>query len=200
MPDTKSAHLLTQQLKSDLRRDKKRARRNLTHSQQQLAANSLCRLVTSSLPYLRARRVAIYWPWAGEISPLPLLNQLSQTLKKEWYLPVVQDSAMQFYRVDARQRLIANRFGIPEPDTKGLAPIKPWLLDLVVVPLVAFDGQRNRLGMGGGFYDRCFSRDHRLIKKPFLLGVAHQCQAADKIPVEPWDITLDAVATDKHWI
>ena len=67
------------------------------------------------------------------------------------------------------------------------------------MPLVAFDAQRNRLGMGGGFYDRYLATDTAVIKRPHLIGVGHQCQQVEALPLEPWDVMLDAVVTDRRW-
>lgn len=93
--------------------------------------------------------------------------------------------------------MIHNRFGIPEPVQSRRHP--PGILDLVVVPLVGFDAKCNRMGMGGGFYDRCFA--HRLARQhsgPRLVGLAFDCQQVDELPVEPWDVPLDAIVTQSH--
>jgi 5-formyltetrahydrofolate cyclo-ligase len=71
------------------------------------------------------------------------------------------------------------------------------MLDYVLFPLVGFDAQGSRLGMGGGFYDRTFAQTTRWPKRPKLIGVAHDCQKVATLPLEPWDITLEAVVTDQ---
>ena len=78
----------------------------------------------------------------------------------------------------------------------------PWIntraLDLVLAPLVAFDDQGHRLGMGGGFYDRHFGGlPERL--RPLLVGVAHEIQRADALPTQPWDMPLDGILTEAGW-
>lgn len=185
-------------LKQQIRREKQRLRRNLSKVQQRTAAHQLARRVASSLPYLRARRVALYWPCQGEINPLPLLSVGRSSLPKQWYLPVVGQQSMVFYPYEPGQSLIPNRYGIPEPPHGG-SGIPVWMLDLVLVPLVAFDANRNRLGMGGGFYDRCFQSSRTAVKAPYLMGVAHDIQIVDDLPTEEWDITLQAVATERRW-
>ena len=74
----------------------------------------------------------------------------------------------------------------------------PWGLDLILLPLVGFDLKGNRLGMGGGYYDRTLSylRHRRFWIKPRLVGVAHECQKVDSLIARPWDIPLDAVVTE----
>lgn len=75
----------------------------------------------------------------------------------------------------------------------------PWGLDLIILPLVAFDLSGNRLGMGGGFYDRTLSFKHQRChwKGPKLIGIAHELQRVDLLPVNDWDIPLDAVITEQ---
>jgi len=72
-----------------------------------------------------------------------------------------------------------------------------WL-HVLIVPLVGFDDNGNRLGMGGGYYDATLSflRRRRIWRKPFLIGLAYECQRAARIPSETWDIRLDAVLTE----
>lgn len=92
-----------------------------------------------------------------------------------------------------------NRFGILEPDIQHNRIMHPRSLDIVIVPLVAFDVQRNRLGMGGGYYDRTFeaSRVRSEWKRPRLIGVAHELQKQKLLATRSWDISLDAVITEE---
>lgn len=103
---------------------------------------------------------------------------------------------MLFVRYRGNGNLTPNRWGIREPLLRAQECIKPQQLDLVVVPLVAFDRQGHRLGMGKGYYDRAFAFRCQTAGKPFLLGLAHECQLTDKIlPVAAWDVDLDAALT-----
>ena len=80
-------------------------------------------------------------------------------------------------------------------DREMLAPDE---LDLVLAPLVVFDGNRNRIGMGGGFYDRSFAfRKNSEHTIPVLIGVAHEIQKVDRIVPEEWDVQLDMIVTDQ---
>ena len=109
---------------------------------------------------------------------------------------------MRFQRLTRTQRWQKNRFGIREPVDQKQHQVPAWRLSLVLMPLVGFDPQGNRLGMGGGFYDRTFA--YRTRRKtwpgPTLLGVAHHCQKVSALPVASWDIPLDAIITDEQWI
>ncbi len=124
---------------------------------------------------------------------------LTPTIKKAWsqgktcYLPVVQDQRLIFVNYTPTSVMQKNAFGILEPVSGGL--ISPAALDLVIVPLVAFDKHGHRIGMGGGYYDRTFAGADSL-RHSFLMGVAHRCQQIHDIRPEPWDVALDLVLTD----
>jgi 5-formyltetrahydrofolate cyclo-ligase len=108
---------------------------------------------------------------------------------------------MVFQRVMPNERLRPNRFGIAEPVFRPARQRPIWILDLVLMPLVGFDEHGGRLGMGGGFYDRSLAYRGRRKKghKPTLLGLAHECQKVDCLPLEAWDVSLQATVTDRGW-
>lgn len=91
-----------------------------------------------------------------------------------------------------------NIYGIPEPALRNNRLRPPWALDLLLVPLVGFDPECNRLGMGGGFYDRSLAYLARRLhwRRPTLIGIAHEIQKVDRLDTQPWDIPLDMVATE----
>jgi 5-formyltetrahydrofolate cyclo-ligase len=101
-------------------------------------------------------------------------------------------------------RLADNRFGIPEPVASRRQACPLLALDIVLMPLVAFDGRGNRLGMGGGYYDRTFaSRAHRThLRRPLLVGAAFAFQRREHLEARPWDVALDAAITDRgfEWL
>ena len=180
-----------------LRRRHRAARRGLSASQQRWHAEAVRRFFLASPLAWRSRRIAAYLGIDGEVDLRPLLGSL-QRMGKVQALPVVEgNNRMSFFAHRSGAPLTRNRFGIEEP-----APGAPWLntraLDLVLAPLVAFDEQGNRLGMGGGFYDRHFGRlPERL--RPLLVGVAHEVQRADTLPAAPWDVPLDGILTEAGW-
>jgi 5-formyltetrahydrofolate cyclo-ligase len=185
-----------------LRNHYRQLRRNLKACQQQQAALALSKQLIRSRYFLRAKNIAVYWPDDGEISLLPFIEQ-AWAMKKRIFLPVItQAGQMQFAQLTPHSSLIDGRWGIPQPLSTRV--VKPLILDTLLLPLVAFDTNGNRLGRGGGFYDRflaLLSRDssntHKRHKNSIIIGVAHRCQQAKSIPTESWDIPVDAVITDK---
>jgi len=113
-------------------------------------------------------------------------------------VPLVVGDALRFVQIDGDTPMRRNRFGIDEPAVAAPA-LSPMQLDAVLVPLVAFDDAGNRLGMGGGFYDRCFAtvaqRRANGQATPRLIGVAHPFQQVASLQPEAWDVPLDQVVT-----
>ena len=184
-----------------LRRKIRQRRRLLSDQQQQQHAAEACAQTLKMPVFLRARRIAFYIPADGELDPLPLLAK-AQQLNKECYLPVLRPLKQQrlwFARWQPGEPLGANRYGIAEPVHCYNRLIPAWALDLVLTPLVAFDEQGNRLGMGGGYYDRSFAflRRRQYWYKPVLAGYAYEFQRTSGLHNEQWDIPLELIITEQ---
>ncbi len=187
-------------LRRELRRELRAARRALTPAQQRSAGLALTRRLRPFLPLLKARHVSFYLPNDGEIDARPLVNFLTRCGKR-CYLPRLHPDGSNrifFIRWHASEPLEKNHLGIPEPSLCG-ERLPAWALDVVLMPLVGFDRAGNRLGMGGGFYDRTFAfRQLPGRHKPLLIGLAHSVQEVPSLATENWDIPLDAIATEKE--
>jgi 5-formyltetrahydrofolate cyclo-ligase len=186
-----------------LRRLLRKARRSLNRSEQRQAAQGLYRQLAQDPLFRRARHVSLYLPMDGEIDPRLLLRE-AQRRGKKTYLPVLSAwprTKMVFQRVKPGERFRPNRFRIPEPRIDARKQRKIWALDLILMPLVGFDDQGGRLGMGGGFYDRslAYQARRKAWQKPVLLGLAHECQKVGKLAVASWDVPLQGTVSDKRW-
>ena len=186
-----------------LRRQLRAARRALSHQEQRRAARDLYRQLAQQPLFRRAKHIALYLPNDGEIDPRPLLRA-AQRRGKATYLPVLcrwPATKMVFQRFRPHDRLHRNRFKIAEPRPNRAQQRKVWSLDLLLMPLVGFDPHGGRLGMGGGFYDRClaYQKRHRHWHTPRLLGLAHECQKVEKLSMASWDIALHATVSDCAW-
>jgi len=139
--------------------------------------------------------VAGYWAVGGEL-PLHAL-QLRLHAGQVWCLPCVQDDGtLAFAPWRAGDPLATNRFGIPEPDVARASLLPADEMHLVLMPLVGFDAAGNRLGTGGGYYDRSFAFRLRAPAPPLLVGVGHAFQQVPALVAEPWDVPMDAVLTE----
>ena len=186
-----------------LRRLLRQKRRNLSPAEQRHAALGLYRQLAHHPLFRRARHIALYLPSDGEIDPRPLLRA-AQRRGKHTYLPVLNAwprRKMVFQRVSRDEKLSGNRFRILEPRPQPKRQRKAWALDLMLLPLVGFDARGGRLGMGGGFYDRCLAylRMRKNWHKPPLLGLAHECQRVDELALASWDVPLQATVTNEGW-
>ncbi|WPO00981.1 5-formyltetrahydrofolate cyclo-ligase [Pseudomonas sp. MUP55] len=186
-----------------LRRMLRKARRALTPSEQRQAALGLYRQLAQHPLFRRAKHISLYLPTDGEIDPR-LLLRAAQRQGKATYLPVLSAwprTKMVFQRVRPGDKLLPNRFRILEPRPNAQRQRKVWALDLVLLPLVGFDNEGGRLGMGGGFYDRslAYLARRKSWRKPTLLGLAHECQQVDRLAQASWDVPLAGTVTDKHW-
>ncbi|MDF3934031.1 5-formyltetrahydrofolate cyclo-ligase [Pseudomonas citronellolis] len=186
-----------------LRRLLRQARRALSPHQQRQAARALQRQMAQHPLFRRARHIALYLPADGEIDPRPLLAA-AQKRGKATYLPVLSrwpHTHMTFQRVGVGERWTRNRFGIAEPLPDRGRQRAAWALDLVLLPLVGFDEQGGRLGMGKGFYDRtlAYLGRRKIWRKPTLLGLAHECQKVDRLDLASWDVPLQGIVSDAGW-
>jgi 5-formyltetrahydrofolate cyclo-ligase len=183
-----------------LRRELRAGRRSLSSLEQRQHALALAWHLGRQQAFLRAHRIGVYWSNDGEIDPSPILER-ARARGKRIYLPVLRlhpYPKLWFVELRAGRRLQRNAFGIPEPEVRNRRVRLPWALDLLLIPLVGFDAQGHRLGMGGGFYDRtlAYLRLRRRWRRPHLIGLAHECQRVERLEPMEWDVPLDGVATE----
>jgi 5-formyltetrahydrofolate cyclo-ligase len=183
----------------ELRRSMRARRRALTSGQQRRAAQLLAQRMVRRPWYIHARGIAAYIAADGEIDPAALIQRALDDGKLV-YLPLLRPgNRLAFGEYRAGDRLRRNRFGIPEP--LGARRVALNKLDVVLLPLVAFDRHGNRLGMGGGFYDRTFARQRSGGSgMPNLVGLAHGFQQVADLAIQPWDVPVRGVLTDDGWV
>jgi len=181
----------------ELRQSNRKLRAALNTTQLDQATQALAEKILCLTEYQQAHRVAAYFAVNGEIGLNPVIDHaLAQG--KDVYLPNLDRKALRFSPYSHAQKMRINRFRLPEPDIEDGEMLAPQELDLVLAPLVVFDSFRNRIGMGGGFYDRSFAfRKNPEHTRPVLIGVAHEIQKVDRIIPEEWDVQLDMIVTDQ---
>ncbi|WP_417534807.1 5-formyltetrahydrofolate cyclo-ligase [Marinobacterium stanieri] len=183
-----------------LRREIRQQRRALSRSQQRLAGRQLAQQLSRQIWFRRARHIALYLPNDGEIDTRPIIA-LCRRQRQHLYLPVlhpVRHNRLWFTPYTRTTPMRLNRYRISEPVPTGQPRRPAFALDLVLMPLVAFSPGGGRLGMGGGYYDRTFAFKlaEKRLRGPRLVGLAHELQRRDALPLEPWDVPLNAVVTD----
>ena len=179
-------------IKSKLRQKILKIRRN--------NSNVLININPSSIySYLKKKNYNLkiiggYYPTNYEINDLEILNYFCKRGSKISLPKIKKKSQMEFYKWYKNDPLLINKFGIPEPETtKRVYP------DILFVPLVAFDKKFNRLGYGGGYYDRYIQKISK-IKKVVKVGLAFSFQKLKTIPVNKHDKKLDIIITEKDII
>jgi 5-formyltetrahydrofolate cyclo-ligase len=181
----------------ELRQRNRKLRAALAAGQLEVAAISLAERILALDEYQQAQRVATYFAVNGEIGLKPVIDD-ALAEGKQVYLPNLDQQSLRFSPYFHAQKMRINKFRLPEPDVDECEMLSPDELDLVLAPLVVFDANRNRIGMGGGFYDRSFAfRKNPEHKLPVLIGVAHELQKVDQIVPQEWDVQLDMIITDQ---
>lgn len=176
-------------------------RRSLPAAERRHRARRMALLASRLRPFLRARRIACYIAMDGEIDCAALIA-LIRRHRKQCYLPVLVKwprRSLRFAMFRGRCRLKRNRLGIPEPAVPRIRLLSAERLDLVFTPLVGFDSECRRLGMGGGFYDRTLAASVRRARhqRPAVVGLAYELQRFDRVVADSWDVPLSHVVTER---
>ena len=178
-----------------LRKKHRKQRKLIADDELSEHALQLEALVAVQPEYQMATHIAAYIAILGEISVEPLIRSGAAN-GKTFYLPVLRGESMVFAPWQPDQPLVKKAFGLLEPDCDESEWISPMLLDVVLTPLVVFDHHCNRIGQGGGFYDRTFEFILSA-GKPFLMGVAHESQREPELVPQSWDIPLHKIVTER---
>ncbi|MCS7199217.1 MAG: 5-formyltetrahydrofolate cyclo-ligase [Caldimicrobium sp.] len=177
-----------------LRKFFKELRLKLNPQEWQVGSIKICQMLLESAYYAKAKRIAFYSCINQEVDlNYALLEALRE---KEVFLPKtdLKGQTLTFHRILDLRSLTPGPFGILEPPPE--APIvEVAKLDIILVPGLAFDKRRGRLGYGKGFYDKTL-RDTRGLK----IGVAFSCQIIEELPLEPYDVKMDLILTEKGWL
>lgn len=198
--------MIINQQRSNLRKQVRTLRNQLSKAEQQFAADKLVKMLVKHTKIQSGDKVAVYLANDGELDPMPFIEHCWQQ-NKQVYLPVIHPFSrdhLLFLRYRPTSPMMANKFGILEPilSVSDVCPVEQ--LDVLITPLVAFDQSGGRLGMGGGFYDRTLSRwyQHFLAQKSTMhpIAIAHDCQQVEKVPMASWDVPIPEIITPSRHI
>ena len=183
---------------NDLRTRALTARRQLKDNERATASSVICQRVVNSRDFFSSRAVACYLPMSDEVDTRDIIA-CAWRANKRIFVPVLRERRKMLFREIRPDTVLERRaYGLWEPTHGDFC--SPRSLDLVITPTVAFDAENHRIGMGGGYYDRCFSflRHRRRWLHPKLIGIAFACQQVEKITPNPWDIRLYGVFHDTN--
>jgi 5-formyltetrahydrofolate cyclo-ligase len=179
-------------LKSKLRKKILKIREKTNKNDIQINYNQIIKILKKEK--INKKIIGGYFPVNFEIDDLVLLRKFEKN-RFNISLPVIKKNfQMDFYKWSFFELLNVNKYGIPEPERKNI--VYP---DILLIPLVAFDKNLNRLGYGGGYYDRLIKKLSKK-KKIIKIGLAFSVQKIDKVPTNVYDQKLDYVVTNKYII
>ena len=163
------------------------------------ASTKICETVTRSREFRSSKMIACYLPLSVEVDTRFIIERAWRANKRVFVPITHRDGKMFFREIRPDTRLIRNSMSIWEPTSGEF--VSPRLLQLVIAPTVAFDESNNRIGMGGGYYDRCFAflRHRTEWIQPKLVGVAFNCQKVEKIWPNTWDVRLYRAITESNF-
>jgi len=176
-------------------------RNTLGATEKKLARCNLLAQLENQKLLNKPKNIACFLSFDGEIPTQAVIQKICEQ-GKACYLPKLKPhkpNQLWFMPYQLDSKLTNNRFGIPEVDLLPNHAIAVSKLDLVLMPLVAFNAKGQRLGMGGGFYDATFAHLKNAKKRPLFIGLAYDFQMTVEIPNDPWDILLDGVCTPKKF-
>jgi len=181
-------------------RRRMRAMRDSLSAQAIISASlAIADTLSHAPPIQRARYIGVYFAAFGEVDCGPFATRMEER-GKTIFAPILRKNRLLFAPADSGQSTRLNRYGIAEPVYLESELRTAAELDVVIAPLVAFDNRLNRIGMGGGYYDRtlAFRKRRRIWRRPLVIGVAYSFQRVGAIRAQPWDVPLDAVITEKE--
>lgn len=179
-------------MKESLRKTCLNLRKSMSKEIVILSSQIICEKILSLKEYKIAKKVGLYIPINGEVD-LSQLWHNSKNNQKSYYFPKIANQRMFFLPATAESTFIKNSWGILEPDVTISKAIATCNLDIIILPLVAFDESGNRIGMGGGYYDRELTGN----KSTLLIGAAYEMQKQKIIQSDFWDVKIDMIVTEK---
>lgn len=186
--------------KINLRKTIRAQRKNLSSEQVSDASKKIAEKIFQLPEFLNAQHVAFYISNENEIDPASIM-QHAEANKKNCYLPVIENTReLHFYLIHPNTKFSKNKFDIEEPVIHNQESISPAALDLIFIPLVAFDDNGNRVGRGGGFYDHALQtiQNKSNYGKPILIGLAYDFQKINAIASDNWDVKINMIITENN--
>ena len=184
--------------KKKLRARLKSERKKITTELQFMHAQNMSTKLINTPLFMNSEHIGFYFANSAlaEIDTRFILTK-ALTVKKRCYMPVLNENntyTLSFAKIQAQSDYMKNKYNILEPISTNF--IVPEELDLVLVPLLGYDKNKNRLGMGAGYYDKTFAFKKKGQLKPILVGIAYSMQLCGQVPTEKHDLALDFIVNE----
>ena len=188
---------MTPSSKQTLRSTCKSQRQTRTFAETRDASKRISASICAWPPYRQAKCIAIYQAINGEIDLSTIWQSAIDGGKSCCFPAINEDQTLSFLPATPNCVFDKNRFGIAEPNIPRSQALPPHQIDIIFLPLLAFDAHGTRLGMGGGYYDRTLACS----RPPLLVGVAYDAQRQPFIEADAWDVPMDVVITERtmYW-
>lgn len=180
-------------LKAQIRKDVRAKRRMLNAAEIAESSEKVCEKIAGMEAFKKAELMLAYMPARNELDVSFIINKARSSGKMAAFPFCIENGGLRLFVPDTPDCFVKGSYGILEPDISRSGEVQPEDLDLIIVPAIAFTKEGNRLGQGGGYYDRL------LIKtKAVTVGVGYDFQLFGELPVEPHDCRLNYVITPSH--
>jgi 5-formyltetrahydrofolate cyclo-ligase len=183
--------------KQEIRKEVLSRRKELPEEVRRAASHAIVEKIIRSSRFISAQTVFSFVPFGDEVDISTLIEECWKK-GKAVYVPKVNkpEKRMELYRIFRWEDLEIGHYGIREP-REGCPGLSGEKIDLILMPGVAFDRNKRRIGYGAGYYDRFLNG---LADRPYLLAPIFQIQLIHEVPTDPWDMPVDAIVTEKEWI
>lgn len=186
------------EFKSGLRLAYRQERRRIDPAHRTQWDTLICEALLRLPGMIAGASIAAYWPFDGEPDLRPALETLHDR-GIHVYLPLIPHTAgagLEMHPWQPGHEMASGALGLSQPDPGEAIPVDA--LDIVLLPLVAWDALGHRLGMGAGYYDR-FLAPVSKFDRPLRAGVAYSVQRAEQLPADPWDVPLHGLLSEQGW-
>jgi len=181
--------------KRALREQMQKLRSGLSSTEVQSKSEKIQKILYSINSFQKANKIMLYVSFRNEVDTINIIHRLLRE-QKEVVVPIcIPDTCTLLpSKIMSFDELTISHFGIMEPKESFIRPVNPKDIDIILVPGLAFDKNRNRLGHGKGYYDRflCYLRSDVL-----KVALAYHFQIIDAVPIEAWDVPMDLIITEK---
>ncbi|MBI2548632.1 5-formyltetrahydrofolate cyclo-ligase [Candidatus Woesearchaeota archaeon] len=180
--------------KETLRKHLQEQRKSIPISQRHTKSQQIKDLLFELPQLKKAHDILFYVSFKSEVETLTMIRDMLRQKQRKMYVPFMHPEKRELgiAQIKSLNDLKPGSYDVLEPELGSLDECDPSVIDVALIPGLGFDRHGYRLGYGKGYYDK-FLEDKEFLK----IGVAFACQIQEKIPVDPWDVAMDILVTEK---